>query len=123
MQTGASRSALAAPTAEPITMRQSGPEYVWTLQTPGKAGVVQIILTLRDARGEPVRGKEITGAVWMPDMPMRGYPLELEFQEIEAGEYGALVQYKHGGFWRVMARFGGKDGKIFHQAFDFKLKD
>ncbi|MDR1489041.1 MAG: FixH family protein [Desulfovibrio sp.] len=93
----------------------------WTLTTPAKPGVVQVSLRLRDAGGNPVSGRVVTGEVWMPGMPMEGYPLELRFEEAEGGLYLALVQYGHGGHWQIRAAFRGGDDQVLRQSFDFEI--
>ncbi|MDR0827712.1 MAG: FixH family protein [Desulfovibrio sp.] len=106
-----------------LAVEKQSPEYIWVLRTPGKAGVVQVILTLRDAAGKTVKGRRVTGEVLMPTMPMPGYPLELEFQEAEDGKYAALVQYGHGGYWQIKARFKDDKDQLFQQVFDLDIKD
>lgn len=109
--------------APAITVEKTGPDISWTLKTPGKSGVVQVVLTLRDANNAPMLGKKLTGEVWMPAMPMPGYPLELDFYELQDGDYAALVQYAHGGLWQIKARFAGGEGKVHQESFDFTLAD
>ncbi|MDR2669785.1 MAG: FixH family protein [Desulfovibrio sp.] len=98
-------------------------EYTWTLRTANKSGVVQVGLTLRDAGGSPVKGRSVKGEVWMPDMPMPGYPAALEFQEADAGQYLALVQYGHGGYWQIKAEFTDDKGQMHRQSFDCDIAE
>ncbi|MDR1241200.1 MAG: FixH family protein [Deltaproteobacteria bacterium] len=104
-----------------ITVEKKSPEYTWILKTPGKPGLVQISLFLRHAGGSPVKQRSVTGEVWMPEMPMPGYPLALEFKEAEDGEYVALAQYGHGGFWQVKAQFKDDNDRLFQQSFDLDI--
>jgi hypothetical protein len=105
-----------------ITVEKESAGYAWTLKTPNRPGVVQVSLLLRDARGGPINGRLVTGEVWMPEMPMQGYPMELEFQEADSGQYVALVQYGHGGYWQIKVKFRNGE-KLFQQFFDLNIKD
>jgi hypothetical protein len=116
-------SAEAAQKAAEITVEQKTAEYAWILKTPNKPGVVQVSLILRDAGGNPAPGLYVTGEVWMPTMPMPGYPLELEFVEDGEGQYLALVQYGHGGYWQIRAKFRDARGQLFQQSFDIDMED
>jgi hypothetical protein len=113
-------SASAAHPAE-ITIEKKSPEYTWLLRTPNKPGLVQVSLDLLDAGGGEVKGLTVLGDVWMPEMPMQGYPMSLEFQEAEAGRYVALVPFGHGGYWQIRAKFKDAGGRWFEQAFDIEL--
>jgi nitrogen fixation protein FixH len=104
-------------------VEKSTQEYSWTLQTANKPGVVQVSLTLRDAGGGPVKGRTVKGELWMPDMPMPGYPLELAFKEDDAGRYLALAQYGHGGYWQIKAEFMDDKGQMFRQSFDLDIAE
>lgn len=106
-----------------IVLERTNEGYSWFLQTPSKPGVVQVLLWLKDADGNLVPGKKVTGEVLMPQMPMQGYPLKLEFYEEKGGEYCALVQYAHGGLWRITAGFAGDEEQRIQESFDFELKD
>jgi hypothetical protein len=121
-QPGLVFSGQAGQTAPDITVSKEAQSYTWILQAPGQPGVAQISLSLRDAGG-PVQKRVVSGELWMPAMPMPGYPLELEFQEAEAGEYLALVQYGHGGHWRIRAKFKDDKGQLFQQDFDLDIID
>ncbi|MDR2825603.1 MAG: FixH family protein [Deltaproteobacteria bacterium] len=116
-------SVQAAQRATEIILEQKTVEYTWILKTPNKPGVVQVSLILRDAGANPVLGLSVTGEVWMPKMPMPGYPLELEFDEEGEGQYLALVQYGHGGYWQLRAKFMDAKGQLFEQAFDIDMED
>lgn len=109
--------------APELRLEKKDEAHTWTLRTPNKPGVVLVILSLRDAADKPVEGRQVTGSVWMPEMPMRGYPLDLEFTYEGMGEYSALVQYNHGGLWQIKARFQGHGDQVFEQFFDFTLAD
>ncbi|MDR2161452.1 MAG: FixH family protein [Desulfovibrio sp.] len=102
-------------------MEKQSPPYTWILQTPDKPGLVQVCLVVRDAGGGPAARRKVTGDVWMPAMPMPGYPLELKFEEAEEGRYFALVQYGHGGQWQIRAMFRDDQDQIFQQSFDFTI--
>ncbi|MDR2801094.1 MAG: FixH family protein [Desulfovibrio sp.] len=102
-------------------MEKKSQGLTWTLTTPAKPGVAQVILRLRDEGGKPVQGRIVTGEVWMPGMPMDGYPLELRFEEARDGQYLALVQYGHGGRWQIRAAFRTDEGRDLRQAFDFDI--
>jgi hypothetical protein len=122
----AADAAFAAPAgsnAGEINVLRQERGYTWTLRAPDRPGVVQVSLSVRDAAGNPVRQKTLTGEVWMPTMPMPGYPLPLEFSEEEDGSYFALVQYGHGGYWQIRAEFRDDKGEWVRQVFDFDLKD
>jgi hypothetical protein len=106
-----------------IVLQRAGQGYALELRTPGRAGVAQVALLLKDAGGKPLAGKKITGELLMPRMPMPGYPLELEFYEEENGGYAALAQYAHGGLWRISVRFSGEGGTSVQESFDFELND
>ncbi|MDR1685319.1 MAG: hypothetical protein LBR82_02560 [Desulfovibrio sp.] len=123
MRVGPATAAAGGQKAPHITAEKITPEYTWTLRTANKPGVVQVGLTLRDARGASVQGRTIKGGVWMPDMPMQGYPMELAFQEADAGQYFALVQYGHGGFWRITAEFTDDGGQRRRQSFDLDIAE
>ncbi|MDR3177047.1 MAG: FixH family protein [Desulfovibrio sp.] len=104
-----------------ITVEKKSQGITWILTTPARPGVAQVSLVLRDAAGNPVQGKVVTGDVRMPDMQMEGYPLELQFAEDKDGRYVALVQYGHGGYWQIRATFGDDDGRVLRQSFDFDI--
>lgn len=105
-----------------IRLEKKSADLTWTLTTPASPGLVQVSLSLRDAAGNPVRQRLVTGEVRMPDMPMEGYPLELLFAEAEDGQYLALVQYGHGGYWQITAMFTDGDGRTVRQVFDFDIE-
>lgn len=105
-----------------ITVEKRSPEYSWVLKTPDEHGVVQVRIILSDAAKKPLKGKLLKGQVWMPEMPMYGYPQVLEFKEVEAGQYSVLVTYAHGGYWQIKAGFENDKGQIVEEAFDFELK-
>ena len=106
-----------------LTVEKQDGLHTWILRAPDKTGMVLVILSLRDASGKAVEGRQVTGMVWMPQMPMQGYPHDLEFSYEGGGEYSALVQYMHGGLWRITARFKDEGDRLFEQSFDFTLTD
>jgi nitrogen fixation protein FixH len=115
--------AAAGPASFPaIRVEKESGGLTWILTTPARPGLVQVSLSLRDADGNPVRRRVVTGEVRMPDMPMEGYPLELLFAEAEDGQYLALVQYGHGGYWQIAAMFTDDDGRAVRQIFDFDIE-
>ncbi|MDR2076784.1 MAG: FixH family protein [Desulfovibrio sp.] len=120
---GLPASASAAPAGREISLEKRSPDHVWTLRLPDRPGVVQVSLTVRDAAGRPAQGGSVTGEVWMPEMRMQGYPLELRFEEADGGNYLALVQFGHGGYWRIRALFRDDGGQVVEQSFDFTLAD
>ncbi|MDR1856372.1 MAG: FixH family protein [Desulfovibrio sp.] len=100
---------------------RQGDGYVWSMQSPIKIGLVQVSLLLKDEKGKPLVGREISGSIRMPTMPMEGYPAELAFNEDKDGRYLALVQYPHGGYWEITATVADEQGRKHTQTFGFDL--
>lgn len=114
--------AVAGQESKGITVEKISPDYVWVLETPDEHGVVQVKITLSDAAKKPVKGKVLTGQLWMPKMPMHGYPEILEFKETGEGQYSAAATYKHGGYWQIKAQFKNDKGQSVEEEFDFDIK-
>jgi nitrogen fixation protein FixH len=105
-----------------ITVEEHSQGIAWVLTSPARPGLAQVSLVLRDAAGNPLKQRTVTGDVWMPEMPMQGFPLELRFDEAEEGRYLALVQYGHGGFWQIRVMFADDSGRVLRQSFDLNIE-
>ena len=107
-----------------IVLSGSTRSFAWQLSSPLKAGTNLVEITLKDKEGKPVAGKDMTGRLWMPDMPMQGFPVDLFFADVDGtGVYGCLAQYVHGGLWRISVQVAGDDGKTERVEFDLTLSD
>lgn len=118
--------AMAAPEEAPdrISLEASSESLTWQLLSPAKAGTSLVEIILKDKEGNLVADKNMTGELWMPEMPMKGYPVSLLFTDVErVGVYGCLAQYMHGGLWRIAARVDLGDGKTEQVEFDLTLAD
>ena len=113
------------PSGEIITIERTTKTHKWTFLSPGKAGLSQVRLKLATVEDKPISGKKIVGELLMPEMPMVGYPMELEFVEDanEPGIYTTLAQYMHGGFWRISVKVPCCNEKFFLESFDFDLSE
>lgn len=115
-------AALAAHAGErEIVLEKQDQGCRWIMRSPAKAGIAQVILSLRDHTGKPAGKRAVSGELLMPHMSMPGYPLKLEFQETENGVYAALVQYEHAGVWRIAAVVRDEDGRESRQVFDLDI--
>lgn len=107
-----------------IALEASSESLTWQLLSPAKAGTSLVEIVLKDKEGNLVADKNMTGELWMPEMPMKGYPVSLLFTDAErVGVYGCLAQYMHGGLWRITAKVELGCGRTEQVQFDLTLAD
>lgn len=87
--------------ADSLTLEKTANGLTVILKTNSYPGNNPVLVMLKDENGNPVTDAKVSGKLLMPDMPMAGYPMTIEFQREEGGSYSGLAQVSMDGLWRI----------------------
>ena len=108
---GSSTSSTSAPSG--LMPTSSSGDFTMTMSfdpSPPKLGNETILISVRDASGDAVKGADVKATTKMPDMSMTGP--SLAFQDNSDGTYSAVINMNYQTKWilDVRATAGGKAG-------------